>query len=119
MEQIISPAAQVIISLIPIVGICIGGVVIFFALLWIHHETKQRIKSGEKTQSNFNYKAATLLCGLLLTGIGFMLTVFFALFDDISPALLGGLIPLTIGICLLLFYRLYDWKSNDSRSSDN
>ena len=119
MEQITSPAAQVIISLIPIVGICIGGIVIFFALLWIHHETKQRIKAGEKQPPRFNYKAAALLCGLLLTGIGFMLTVFFALFDGVSPALLGGLIPFTIGICLLLFFRLYDWKSNDSRSPDN
>ena len=119
MEQITSPAAQVIISLIPIIGICIGGIVIFFALLWIHHETKQRIKAGEKPQPRFNFKAATLLCGLLLTGIGFMLTVFFALFDGVSPALLGGLIPFTTGICLLLFYRLYDWTPNDARSSDN
>ncbi len=118
MEQTItSPAAQVIISLIPIVGICIGGIVIFFALLWIHHETKQRIKAGEKAHVKFNYNAATLLCGLLLTGIGLMLTIFFALFDGITPALLGGLIPCTIGICLLLFYKLYDWKSDDSRTA--
>ncbi|MBQ8013202.1 MAG: hypothetical protein IJ257_02225 [Treponema sp.] len=116
MEQITSPAAQIILALIPIVGIFIGGTVIFFALLWIHHENKQRIKSGEKAWSRFNYKASTLLCGLLLTGIGFMLTLFFALFDGISPALLGGLIPFTIGICLLLFYRLYDWN-NDSRTT--
>lgn len=118
MEQITSPAAQVIFALIPIVGITIGGIVIFFALLWIHHETKQRIKSGEKAQPKFNYRAATLLIGLLLTGIGAMLSIFFALLDGISPALLGGLIPLTIGICLLLFYRLYDWQ-NDSRTTGN
>ncbi|MCR4822161.1 MAG: hypothetical protein K5873_04735 [Treponema sp.] len=119
MEQsITSPAAQVIISLIPIVGIFIGGTVIFFALLWSHHETKQRIKAGEKSSPRFNYKASTLLCGLLLTGVGLMLTVFFALFDGISPALLGGLIPFTIGICLLFFYRLYDWK-NESRTTGN
>ncbi len=118
MEHITSPAAQVIISLIPIVGIFIGGTVIFFALLWIHHENKQRIKSGEKPQKNFNYKAATLLSGLLLTGIGTMLSIFFALFAGVSPSLLGGLIPLTIGICLLLFYRLFDWN-NESRPTDN
>lgn len=118
MEQITSPAAQVIISLIPIVGIFIGGTVIFFALLWLHHENKQKIKSGEKAHSTFNYRAAALLCGLLLTGIGFMLTVFFTLFSGISPSLLGGLIPFTIGICLLLFYRLYDWN-NDTRTTGN
>ncbi|MBP3772200.1 MAG: hypothetical protein J6I53_05850 [Treponema sp.] len=118
MEHITSPAAQVIISLIPIVGIFIGGTIIFFALLWIHHENKQKIKSGEQTKSNFNYKAATLLLGLLLTGIGAMLSIFFTLFTGVSPSLLGGLIPLTIGICLLLFYRLYNWN-NDSRPTDN
>jgi hypothetical protein len=115
MEQI-TPAAQVIISLIPIVGITIGGIVIFFALLWIHHERKQRIKSGSFTKSNFNYKAATLLGGILLSGIGFMLTLFFLLFSGLGPSLLGGLIPLTIGICLLIFYRCYDWK-NDTRAT--
>ena len=118
MEQITSPAAQVIISLIPIVGICIGGIIIFFALLWIHHENKQKIKSGERFKSSFNYRAATLLIGILLTGIGFMLTLFFALFSGITPSLLGGMIPLTIGICLLSFYKLYDWK-NDSRTASN
>ena len=111
MEQTItSPAAQVIIALIPIVGIVIGGVIIFFALLWVHHERKQRVKAG--------LKAATLLIGLLLAGIGTMLTVFFALFAGISPALLGGLIPLTIGLCLLAFYKMYDWN-NDARSAGN
>jgi hypothetical protein len=118
MEQITSPAAQVILSLIPIVGIFTGGTVIFFALLWLHHETKQRIKAGENFRRNYNFKAATLLIGLLLTGVGFMLTVFFALFSGISPSLLGGLIPFTIGVCLLLFYRLYDWK-NESRTELN
>ena len=112
MGQIITPAAQVIISLIPIVGIIIGGIVIFFALLWIHHENNQRIKSGESKKSTFNYKAATLLCGLLLTGLGAMLSVFFMFSVGVTPSLLGGLIPFTIGVCLLLFYRLYDWNND-------
>ena len=118
MSQITSPAAQVILSLIPIVGICMGGTIIFFALLWSHHETKQRIKTGDTKRAGYNFKAATLLIGLLLTGIGFMLTVFFAVFNGVSPSLLGGLIPFTTGICLLLFYWLYDWK-NESRTELN
>ncbi|WP_340138456.1 hypothetical protein [Treponema zioleckii] len=39
-----SSAAQVMLALIPIVGIGIGGVVIFFSLLWHHHEVKLQIK---------------------------------------------------------------------------
>jgi len=119
MEQtVISPAAQVIIALIPIVGIVIGGIVIFFSLLWIHHETKQRIKAGDYSKKSINSRAFTLLLSLLLTGIGFMLSVFFAFLNGISPSLLGGLIPLTIGVCLILFYKLYDWP-NDTRAAGN
>ena len=43
---IASPAAQVIIAVIPIVGIVIGGTVIFFSLLWRHSEKKLQIKNG-------------------------------------------------------------------------
>lgn len=118
MEQtvITSAAAQVIVAIIPIVGIVIGGTIIFFSLLWHHHETKQRIKAGGSPKTNFNYRACTLLSGLLLSGIGAALSVFFALLNGISPALLAGVIPLTTGICLIIFYKLYDWNGTGSGS---
>ena len=40
-----SPATQVIIAIIPIVGIVIGGVVVFFYLLWRHREISLQIKT--------------------------------------------------------------------------
>ncbi len=104
--NVTSPAAQVIISIIPIVGIFIAGVVAFFSLLWHHHEVKQQIKAGIYKKEQFNYKAYALLIGLLLTGIGLVLSIYFYFFDGPSPALLGGLIPFICGVCVLLFYAL-------------
>jgi len=49
-----SPAAQVIVSIIPLVGIVIGGIVIFFYLLWRNTQIKLLIKSGAYEPARFN-----------------------------------------------------------------
>lgn len=100
-------AAQVIIAIIPIVGIVIGGIVMFFFLLWRHSETNLQIKLGAYHRERFNLALYTLLFGIMLSGVGGVLTVFFALFSGRSLALLGGLLPLSIGVCLIIFYNLY------------
>ncbi|MGI5058384.1 hypothetical protein [Treponema pectinovorum] len=109
-QKIISSAAQVIIAIIPIVGISIGGIVIFFSLLWHHLEVNKQIAAGIYNRGKFDLKSYSLLIGLLLTGIGFILTLFFALTGGISPSLLGGLVPFAIGICLIIFYKVNDWN---------
>ncbi len=111
-EKVISSAAQVIIALTPIIGIAIGGVVVFFSLLWHHLEVRKQILTGTYHREKFNLKAYSLLIGLLLTGIGLMLTIVFALLDGITPSLLGGLIPLSVGICAIIFYKVNDWDYN-------
>ena len=52
----VCPAAQVIVALIPIVGITFAAIVIFFGLLWKHREIKMRISKDEYTQQVFNWK---------------------------------------------------------------
>ncbi len=106
MNAMTSETAQIILAVIPIVGIAIGGVTVFFYLLWHHHEIKLRIKTGTYQTSNFDLKTFSLLCGLLLTGVGIALTILFLVVDGLSYPLLGGLIPLSIGICLLIFYKI-------------
>lgn len=120
MNSIISPAAQVIIAIIPILGIAIAGTVILLAILWNHTEHKMRIQNGLPESHDFNYKAYFLLIGLLLTAVGFSLTVFFIILTGKSNAILGGLIPFTTGIALLLFYKLNNWKEDkkSEKSSD-
>lgn len=102
-----TPAAQVIVSVIPIVGIVIGGTVIFFYLLWRHMQIKLLIKSGNYKPVRFDIKLFALLTGILLTGVGIVLTVLIGIIEGFTYPLLGGLVPLIIGICLVIFYKVY------------
>ncbi|AEE15965.1 hypothetical protein [Treponema brennaborense] len=105
-ESLTSPAAQVIIAVIPIVGIVIGGTVVFFYLLWRHREISLQIRTGTFHPKKFDYKLFSLFTGLLLLGVGSVLTVLFALLEGVSYTLLGGLIPFIIGIGLMVFYKV-------------
>lgn len=114
---VISPAAQVIVSLIPIVGITFGAIVVFFYILWHHHETKLQIKTGTFVPKKIDGAAFSLLAGLLLTGVGIILTLVFAIISGFSFTILGGLIPMAVGICFLIFYKIFPGfhKQNDDQ----
>ena len=104
MEQISSSAVQVIIAVIPIVGIVMGAVVVFFYLLWSHRRRTLLIKAGQYTRPAFDLLSFSLLAGLLLGTVGLALTVFLALALGLNFGLLGGIIPLAVGIGLLVYY---------------
>jgi len=108
-----SAAAQVIISIIPIVGIVMGSVVIFFYLLWNHRRRTLLIKAGQYTRPDFNLLSFSLLSGLLLTSVGIALTVFLSIMEGVSYGLLGGIIPLSMGVGLLTHYVI---KRSDRRN---
>jgi hypothetical protein len=99
-----SSAAQVIISIIPIVGIVMGSVVVFFYLLWNYKRNALLIKAGQFRRPDFDLLTFSLLAGLLLSSVGFALTVFLAIALRINFGLLGGIIPLSAGIGLLIYY---------------
>lgn len=103
MEQVPSAAAQILLAVIPIVGIVMGSTVAFFYLLWNHRRKVKLIEQGIVPPSAFDLEAFALLTGLLSTGVGAVLTVFFLLMQGISYVTLGGVIPLAVGIGLLLF----------------
>jgi hypothetical protein len=102
-EQI-SSAAQVIISIIPIVGIVMGSTVIFFYLLWNHRRKTLLIKAGQYARDEFDLLSFSLLAGLLLSCVGIALTIFLATIEGTGYGLLGGLIPLSMGASLLIYY---------------
>ena len=104
MGQVSSSAAQVIISIIPIVGIVMGSVVVFFYLLWNHKRKTLFIKAGQYNRPDFDLLSFSLLAGLLLSTVGLALTVFLAIALGFSFGLLGGIIPLSTGIGLLIYY---------------
>ena len=99
-----SNAAQTIIVVIPIVGIVMGSVIVFFYLLWNHRRRVMLIKAGHYNRPFFDLMSFSLLTGLLLSVVGVTLTVFLAIVAGASYGLLGGLIPLSIGTGLLIFY---------------
>ena len=101
------PSAQIIVSIIPIVGIVVGGTVLFFYLLWRHKQLSLLIKTGNYAPPRFNLKIFSLLTGLLLSTTGLVLSILFYLLEGLSYALLGGLIPFVIGIALIVFYFVY------------
>ena len=99
-----SAAAQVLIAIIPIVGIIMGSVVIFFYLLWNHRRRTLLIKAGQYTKPEFNVLSFSLMSGLLLISVGVALTVLLAIVEGASYGLLGGIIPLAMGAGLLTYY---------------
>jgi len=104
MEQISSAAAQVIIAVIPIVGITMGAVVIFFYLLWAHRQRTLLIQTGNYTRPTFDLFSFSLLAGLLLSSVGLSLTIFLAIMTGATYGLLGGIIPLSMGAGLLAYH---------------
>jgi len=103
-EQTPSTVAQIIVSIIPIVGIVMGSVVVFFYLLWNHKRRTLLIKAGQFQRPDFDLFSFSLLAGLLLTTVGLALTVFLAIALGVNFGLLGGIIPLAVGIGLLTYY---------------
>jgi hypothetical protein len=104
MESIRSTAAQVVIAIIPIVGIVMGSVVVFFYLFWNHKRKTLLIKAGHYTKDDFDLLSFSLLAGLLLGTAGLSLTIFLAIVKGADYGLLGGVIPLSIGVGLLIYY---------------
>ena len=104
MNQQYASAAQVIVAIIPIVGIVMGSAVVFFYLLWSHKRRTLLIQAGQHERPPFDLLSFSLLTGLLLSSVGITLTVILAIAVGASFGLLGGLIPLSLGVGLLIFY---------------
>lgn len=98
------PAAQILLAVIPLVGIVMGAVVIFFYLLWRHRQIVRQIETGTYVRPVFDLYLFSVLTGFLLTGTGLVLSLLFLFIEGINYTLLGGLIPFALGGSLLAFY---------------
>ena len=107
-----STAAQVIISIIPIVGIVMGGIVIFFFLLWNNKQRLLIIEKGFYKKTNFDLETFSLFSGLILTAIGISLIIFFIIKDGFTYGVLSGLIPFSIGVSLLIYFKIKSANKN-------
>ncbi len=115
MQNVPSAAVNIIVSIIPIVGIVMGSVVIFFYLLWSHKQRMLMIEKGLYARRYFDLKLFSLLLGLMLIGIGASLTLFFLLKEGLAYSVLSGLIPLGIGASLLAFFIVSRNVQSDER----
>jgi len=104
MKETWTAAAQVIVAIIPIVGIVTGSVVIIFYLFWHHQRRTLLIKAGQFNPEGFDFLSFSLLAGLLLATVGLTLTIFLIVALGMGLGLLGGLIPLSCGAGLLAYY---------------
>jgi hypothetical protein len=101
-----SPAAQVMITIIPIVGIVMGTMVILFFLRWNHQQRMAMIQQGMTPPRLVDLRAFSLLAGFLSAAVGLALTVVqLALGQADGFGLLGGVVPLAVGIGFLGYYR--------------
>ncbi|MEL3908644.1 MAG: hypothetical protein P1P64_06490 [Treponemataceae bacterium] len=105
MEKVNS-AAQILITVLPIVAVVSVSILVFFFLLWRHREIMCQIKTNTYNPSVLNLKVFSLFTGILLCAVGLVLTIIFIIATKNIYALLGGLIPLALGIGLLIFYNI-------------
>ena len=107
-----SPAAQLMITIIPIVGIVVAGVVVFSFFLWNHRQRMAQIERGIKPEPLIDLERFSLLLGLLSTTTGVVLTLVAVIARQSGYGLLGGLIPFAVGIGLLVYYRIAKGADN-------
>ena len=110
-------AVQIIIAVIPIVGIVMGSVLVFFYFLWRHKQIMLQIKTNTYIRPTVNIRLFCLLLGIMLTVIGCVLFGLFYFIAGPGYILLGGLIPLALGISLPLFYTIPRRRENEVRES--
>lgn len=99
-----STAVQILVTIIPIVGIVAGSVVLFFFLYFNHKQKILLIEKGLYQKVSFDFDAFSLFTGFILLGAGASLTIFFLIKDGVSYALIGGLVPLGLGISFICYY---------------
>ena len=119
-DENVVPAAQVIMSLFPIIGVIMATFLLFFYILWHHKQTVLLIKTGMYKPSKMDFLNICLLSGILLLVLGLALTIFFISIERRDYTLLLGLLPFSIGLSLLIYYKLSDkTKKTEELSDDN
>lgn len=120
MENVPSAAAQVIVTVIPIVGIVMGCIVFYLYLYWNHKQKMHMIDKGIVRRNLFDLDSFSLFAGLVLLATGASLVVFFVIKEGFSYGVLSGLIPFSIGLSLIVFFiiRIKVFKRDDKERNN-
>lgn len=104
MENVPSAAAQIIVTIIPIVGIVMGCTIFVLYIIFNYKQKKLMIEKGIYQRNVFDLDSFSLFTGLLVFCIGLSLMIFYLVKEGVSYGLLGGLIPLATGFALIVFF---------------
>ena len=109
-----SGAADILLSLVPTIGIIFGTTLLFFYFYWQFQQKKELIKHNKYTLNSFDkWRSISLLMGCLNSVIGVAISILFLLLDGLSYILFGGIIPFAAGIGFLSFYFLSYRKAHE------
>jgi hypothetical protein len=98
-------SAQVIIAIVPLVSVIVLGILTFFYMMWDHQKRLLIIQKGGTPPSR-KIEEKLFLLGIVSLFIGIGLTVFFIIYNGLSPSLLGGIIPTTAGLGIITAYAI-------------
>jgi hypothetical protein len=93
----------VIIAIVPLVSVIVLGILTFFFMMWDHQKRLLIIQKGGTPPSR-KIEEKLFLLGIVSLFIGIGLTIFFIIYNGISPSLLGGIIPTTAGLGIITAY---------------
>ena len=98
-------AVEILLSLVPLLGVILGVTIIFFFLLWRYKVTRELIRTEQyHPTSQKDYRLFALLIGCISAALGLPMSVLFYILDGASYVMLGGLLPFSFGIGLLVFF---------------
>jgi hypothetical protein len=114
-----STSYKILLAVVPIVGIVVGGIVIFYFLLWRYRLNAELIKLGNYENTFWKHiRIFSLLVGSISASIGLPMTILFLLVDGVSYSVLGGVIPLFSGIGFLVFFYVVSRSRYNEKSID-
>jgi heme/copper-type cytochrome/quinol oxidase subunit 2 len=106
-----TPAAQLLIAILPLVAVVLLAVLTFFIILWDYRAKKASIEKGQQPVPR-NIDDKLLLIGIVSLFVGVGLLVFFVLYNGLSNSLLGGIIPLAVGLGIITHYIIMQTRRN-------
>jgi uncharacterized membrane protein len=106
-----TPAAQILIAILPLVAVVLLAVLTFFVLLWDYRTKQVTIEKGQQPVPR-NIDDKLLLIGIVSLFVGVGLTLFFVLYNGISNSLLGGIIPVAVGLGIVTHYLIMHGRQN-------
>ena len=101
-----NPAAEMLISFVPVLALVLGSVLFFFFLFWQYKLGKMLVQN-QQYRPNWlkNIKIFSLLFGINGTLLGLPLCLILLIIEKrVSYSLLGGLVPFCLGMGMLVFY---------------